>query len=334
MNRRAIVAIVLWLAAAPCAHALDWISIAPNPTYSRDLSMGAEYRRGLLGATVAEHQSGGAVAVQGACRAPRGPAPESRRPVATGRVPPLRSTVAERGEELADGLRLLAGGAAFQTRILTVAALLTQPVMRQGDTLRYRDYGHETALREHQNSLVFSLALHPRVSVGGRIDRYYQWDAPEGEGYSYGVILRPRGVNVGVQYQHYPDSLARVWHPLDRRSNEGTNAAVAVVRDNFTVSFQVMNLTQSANPAFLEPHAGIEWRPVRSVALRAGAVEFSRSHRWAWTAGFGLLDANWLHRRENRLRLPDDVLQVAVGVVYDRNTPVQGISSLTCAWRF
>ncbi len=342
MNRRLRAALLLVLATVPCAHALEWITLAPNPGCTRDLGMSTS--------TVALSYAPQSQSIN--------PAGLSLYGVRTGRRAVLllnpgglwqlnnyRRDDAEArsaGEQVADGLRLVTTGAAIQMQILSAAVLLSQPVMNWADSVRYRDYDRHTALADHQNSLLVSLALHPRVSVGGRIDRYFRGDHPGGEGYSYGVILRPRGVRVGVQYQHYPATGVRVWHPLDRRSNESTSAGVAIVRDDFAVSVEVMNLTQSANPAFLEPHAGMEWRPVRALALRAGGVvfsrtgepQFSRSQRWAWTAGLGMLDANWLRRRDDRWRLPDDILQLAVGVIYDRRVPIQGITSLTCAWHF
>jgi hypothetical protein len=176
--------------------------------------------------------------------------------------------------------------------------------------------------------------LHPRVSVGGRIDRYFSFDSPEGTAYSYGVILRPRGVSLGLQYQHYPTSGPRVWHPLDHRGDQTTTAGIAIERENVTVSVQVMNLTRSDGPAFLEPHAGVEWRPVRALSLRAGGVEYTGSPRWAWTSGIGLLDANWFRSRPSRLAVPDEILQAAIAVIYDKRTPEVGIGSLTCSWRF
>lgn len=334
-------ALILLVLMAPAARALDWITIAPNPAYTRDFSMAAS--------TVALSYPPQSQSIN-----PAGLTLFNRRTERRGvlilnpgglwqlsNYHRFESEDRSGGEAVTDGLRLLTGGVALQIHILNVAALLSQPVMEPRETDRYLDYENHSALPEHQNSILFSFALHPRVSVGGRIDRYYRWDTPGGEGYSYGVILRPRGVRVGVQYQHYPGSGNRVWHPLDRRSNEGTTAGVAIEGEYLTVSFQVMNLTQSANVAFLEPHAGIQWRPARALALRAGGVvfsrtaekEYSRSQRWAWTAGLGFLDANWLRQRENRSLVPDDILQLGVGVIYDRRAPIQGITSLTCAWR-
>jgi hypothetical protein len=47
-----------------------------------------------------------------------------------------------------------------------------------------------------------------------------------------------------------------------------------------------------------------------------------------------LLDANSLRPRAQRLAVPDDVLQFAVGVTYLRRTPELAMGSLTVAWRF
>ncbi|HEY3294849.1 MAG TPA: hypothetical protein VGL38_05390 [bacterium] len=315
------------------ALAFEWIAVAPNPAYSRDLAMGAS--------TLAMSFAPQSQSINPAGLTLFSPRDDFHATVFLNpgglwqlknyadREAGSRPSLARAG----DGARLLLHGAALQSHIITLAAFVSQPVMARDDTARYHRFEQRSSLDYHQNSLSMSLALHPRVSVGGRVDRYYRYDRPEGESYSYGVILRPRGMNVGVQYQRFPASGARVWHPLDRRSDQSTSAGVAVVRETFTVSAQVMNLTQSDQPAFLEPHAGFEWRPVRALAIRAGGVQFSRSADWAWTSGIGLLDANWLRSKVARLLVPDDVLQVAVAVVYHRRTPRLGIGSLTCAWR-
>lgn len=328
-----LAAVLLFFVFVPRAAALEWISVAPNPAYSRDLAMGAS--------TVAL-----SYAPQSQSTNPAGftlfdPRTDFH---ATAFLNPgglwqLKNYADHEAAErkspavFGDGARLLLHGVGMQTRILNLAVLISQPVMYDGNTARYRRFERSSSLDLHQNSLLMSLALHPRVSVGGRVDRYYSYDRPEGDGYSYGVILRPRGLNVGVEYQRFPVTAPRVLHPLDRRGDQSTSAGVAMVRETFTATFQVMNLTQSDQPAFLEPHMGMEWRPVRALALRAGGVQFSRSANWAWTTGIGLLDANWLRNKVARLLVPDEVLQLAVAVIYHRRTPTLGIGSLTCAWR-
>jgi hypothetical protein len=315
------------------AFGLEWIGIAPNPAYTRDLSMGAS--------TVALNWAPQSQSTNPAGLALFDPRQSIRATVFfnPGGLYQLRpywrdkSEARSSSEQIADGLRLLLGSAAVQFHAIQAAVLLTQPVMTDGDTARYSNYSHHTPLDYYQSSLMVSLALHPRVSLGGRLDRYYSYDTPMGEAYSYGVILRPRHVTLGVQYQRFPASGKRLWHPLDRRDDQTTTAGVAVDGNNVTLSVQVMNLTQSDHRAFLEPHAGVEWRITRGIALRAGGLQYSGSARWAWTTGIGLLDANWIRNRALRLLVPDEVLQVGLAVIYNKRTPILGIGSLTCAWR-
>lgn len=332
--RLLLAAAVLLFAYLSDAFALEWITIAPNPAYSRDLAMGSS--------TVALSCAPQSMSTNPAGLTLFDPRDDFHASLILnpGGLWQLsnyaRSEAANRGTaaQIGDGARLLVSGAALQLRIFSLAAMMSQPVMDQGDTARYRRFARRSSLDYHQNSLLIAWSLHPRVSVGGRLDRYYRYDLPQATGYSYGVILRPRGVNVGVEYQRFPASGIRVWHPLDRRGDQSTSAGIAILRANFTATFQFMNLTQSDQPAFLEPHAGMEWRPFRFLALRAGGVQFSRSANWAWTTGIGLLDANWLRSKAARLLVPDEVLQLAVAVIYHRRVPQLGISSLTCAWRF
>jgi hypothetical protein len=313
--------------------AIQWFSMLPNPSASRDLAMG--------GSTVAlfyapHSQSFNPAGLQCFSRDPERRLTLFANP---GGMWQLRNYVAHEAEDVpdlqqaVDAVRLLTTGIAVNRRILTMALLLSQPVMEENDIERFRNYENRSALGLHQNSIVMNLRLHPRVSVGGRVDRYYRYAYPEDEAFSYGVILKPRGIQVGVQYQRYPSSGPRHWHPLDHRSDASTTAGIAIDRENLKVTFQVMNLTNSDEDAFLEPSGGVEWRPVRSIALRAGGVQFSRSQRWALTTGIGLVDANWIRNRVARLLVPDDLVQFALAIIYRQRKPEIGIGSLTFGWR-
>jgi hypothetical protein len=335
MMRREIVLCLLALALFSArAQAVNWITIAPNPAYSRDLAMGSS-TVALSYAPQSQSINPAGLSLFNTRTALRASVIVNPGGLWQIRNYTLHSAAGRPALEQAwDVTRLAVGTVALQSYIVRVAAAFSQPVMDATDSTRYSDFRNGTSLDYHQNSLLVSLALHPRVSIGGRVDRYYRFDAPEGDAYCYGVILRPKNVSVGVQYQRFPASGARLWHPLDRRADQTTTAGVAMEQRNFTFTFQVMNLTQKDASAFLEPHTGVEWRPVPAIALRAGGMIFSRTARWAWTGGLSLLDANALHNRLLRLIVPDEVLQVAVGVTYHHRTPVAGVSSLTCAWRF
>jgi hypothetical protein len=229
--------------------------------------------------------------------------------------------------------RLLINSLAVRWKIATLAGILSQPVMKSGLASRYEGYEQSSGLDQHENSLLLALNLHRRISVGGRVDRYYRYSVPEGEGYSYGVILRPRNVTLAVQYQRFPASGARIWHPLDRRRDQTVSAGLAFAEGEWLVTAQVMNLTASGDSLRLEPRLGAEWRPWRYLGMRAGIVSFSDNERWAWTSGISLMDANWFRHKFARLPVPDDILQAAVAILYHRRIPTLGIGSLTLSVR-
>jgi hypothetical protein len=138
---------------------------------------------------------------------------------------------------------------------------------------------------------------------------------------------------VGLHYQRFPATGERWLHPLDRRVDRGTTASVAIQQPSYSLAFQLMNLAQPSEMAFLEPRVGIEWRPVRALALRTGGSLYSQSRRATVTGGFGLLDANWLRDRQNRLPIPEDVLSIGFAMVYESGRPIEALTALTLAWR-
>ena len=332
--RRIFLFAVLLFAATQNSWALDWIYLIPNPAYSRDLAMGASTLALSYPPQSQSINPAGFVAFPG--KAEEGASiflnpggawqlAQYRNDEATGR---------SEWDQVTESARLIVNSAAVKWKVVTVAGIFGQPVMLRNDTVRYHDFENTSSLVHHQNSLLFALNLHRRIAVAGRVDRYYRYSDPLGEGYSYGIIMRPKNVELAVQYQRFPASGATVWHPLDRRSDQTITAGFAIVQRAWTVSAQVMNLEQSSDTLNLEPRLGFEWRPSRIIALRAGAASYSEANRWAWTGGVGILDANWLRPKARRLPVPDDILQAAVGVIYRGRVPELGVGSLTLSWRF
>jgi hypothetical protein len=314
--------------------AVEWIALTPNPSYSRDLALGAST---IALAYPPQSESINAAGLTLFDSRSHRFGTLTLNPLAPLQIAHYRHAEADGRrhlEQVAETARLLVNSVAYRNSYLTLALLMSRPVMSPDSPATYDDYPRHSSLASHQNSIVGVLHLHRRVSLGGRIDRYYGYSYPRGDGYSYGVILRPRGMAIGVQYQRYPGSGIRVWHPFDRRDDGTTAAGLAWNRGDATFCAQVMNLTQPDRRAYLEPHAGIEWRPVRALALRAGGMLYSRSPRWSWTGGVSLLDANWFRPRAARLLVPDEVIQAAVAVQYRHRVPELGLFSLSCAWRW
>lgn len=315
------------------AMAVEWIALLPQPGVARDLAMGAA-TGAMYGSTSAGSQNpAGFVAF-----------PQKRRLSAAGvlngngsfqlqeyfdQTADARSSL----QQMGDISSLLVRSVSARFRWAGATAILGEPVMRRTDHTRFREPPDRYALTEYQTSLLATLLVHQRVQVGGRVDFYSRDQKGDGEGFSYGIILKPRGVQVGLHYQRYPATGERWLHPLDRRVDQGTTASVALQQPEYSIAFQLMNLSQSDDLGFLEPRVGAEWRPVRAVALRAGGILFPRSRRAALTGGVGLLDANWFRSKEDRLRMPEDVLSVAAALIYESGRPVEGYTALTLAWR-
>ncbi len=332
--RLLLVAFLIFLSTGRCSFSVEHLKLTPNPGYSRDLSMGASTAALSYPAQSASINPAGLTL-----------APDKSQQRWVLIVNPAggwqlknyfsgehesRPTI----ERISESARLLMRGVGFRYYSFSAMMTFADPVMLSDSSEMFIDYAETSGLQSHRNSVTAVLNLHPRVSLGGQIDRYYNYSKPHGEGYSYGLILRPKVVDIGFQYQKFPASGEWIQHFLDRRRDESISVGVATGTPTFTTAFQLTNVTQSNRSAFLEPHAGCEWRPLRAVALRAGGTAFSRSQTWAWTAGAGLIDANWLRPRSNRLAVPDDVIQFAVANVYQKRQLTSVISSLTCSWRF
>lgn len=316
------------------ALALNWSYLTPNPSYSKDLALAAS-TAALYYTEQTESANPGGLALFDLGRAPGvtvliNPAGAYR----LSRYLDDEKAGHRSAEQFTEAARTVLGSVAYQNQYVSIAGLFARPVMPAGDSLAYSGLEKSSGLASHQNSIQASVRINPRFSFGGRIDRYYHYSTPQGEGYSYGVVFQPKSLTVGLMYQRFPQAGAQIWHPLDRRRDGTTSAGLQWTHRALAATFQVLNLTQPDQLAYLEPHAGFEYNIYDWVRLRTGAALFSRSERWAWSAGLSLVDRNRLLGGSFRPRLPDEILQAAVAVIYRHRVPEIGMFSLTTAWRF
>jgi len=325
--------VVLLLCCAVNVFAVEWTSLLPQPGAARDISMGCA-TSALFGTTAATSQNPAGITVfPKEKRTALGAIVNGNGPAQLGAYFDQTATNRSGIQQAGDISSLLIRSISARHRWAAATAILGEPVMNRNDPNRFRPPPDVYALTEYQTALVLNLLLHSRVQVGGRVDFYSKEQVGDGEGFSYGVILKPHGLQVGLHYQRFPATGERWLHPLDRRVDRGTTASLALQQPSYSIAFQLMNLAQTSDMAFLEPRFGAEWRPVRAVALRCGGSVYSQSRRSMVTAGVGLIDANWLRHRDDRLAFPEDVLSLAAALIYDRGRPVEGLTALTLAWR-
>ncbi len=328
-----MIRLLLVLAFAAQTFAFQWTPLLIQSGVARDFAMGSA--TGALFGSMSTESGNPAGFV---------PFPFEKRIGVTGvlqgngvlQLPDYFDTAADRRttiSQIADVSSLFVRSVSARHRWLAVSGILAEPVMQRDDQTRFDDTPDKHTLAEYQTSLLLHLQMHKRVQVGGRVDFYSRNFKGDGEGFSYGVILKPRGLQVGLHYQRFPVTGPRWLHPLDRRVDKGTTASIALQRSVYSLAFQLTNLSETEGLGYLEPRLGAEWRPARALALRAGGSLFTRSRGAVATAGIGLLDANWFRNREDRLRVPEDLLSFAMAIVYDAGRPVQGYTTMTLAWR-
>jgi hypothetical protein len=187
----------------------------------------------------------------------------------------------------------------------------------------------------HTNTIMMRIKLHPLVSVGWEAFGFTHFDKIDQFGYSYGVLLKPgKKVEVGVCYLDNPSHYSNLTHPLERLENRTVNLGICAHLSSSTqISLDLRNITDQNQPAFLEPHFGVEQTVKRYAALRAGGFVFTDSNRKMLSTGIGLLDWNYFFRWSRRLALPNYAIQYGVAFEFtDRLDKVW--HSLTCCVRF
>ena len=149
------------------------------------------------------------------------------------------------------------------------------------------------------NRAFFRLKLHPKILVGVSAELFTEGRSIEAIGYSYGVILKPGKLNAGVFYYILPKSRESGFLLNDRIANETINAGIswkpAAVIEIFA---DLRNLSEENQPAYLEPHTGIEISPFKHASFRAGFYQRERKEG-IFSFGIGLLNLDDFRARDD-----------------------------------
>ena len=144
----------------------------------------------------------------------------------------------------------------------------------------------------YSNRMFLQFELHEKVALGLSAEFFCEAGKVRGVGWSYGVLIKPGKVSVGVFYYLLPFKYRNELLARDRIVEDTVNAGLAWQPFRFLKCYlDLRNLSEENSPAFLEPHLGLETLIWEHTALRAGYYrEENESH--AFTIGLGLLDLN------------------------------------------
>lgn len=210
-------------------------------------------------------------------------------------------------DDLLTGLSLLVKGVTFSTESWDFGLLLGERGLGLPDEFVPRSATSVSGYRQnHSHSLVASLKLAKKVSLGGTIshlmgsDKSNNSDFVDGFSVSYGILLQPESrLRVGVSYMNLPDSLTQFRTRLERLVDEAINVGVSYQPfDGTLLSLDLRNLSEESLQASREAHFGFEQVVMSHFALRAGFFSQSDGAN-IFSGGIGLFDWNGVFGSES-----------------------------------
>jgi hypothetical protein len=161
--------------------------------------------------------------------------------------------------------------------------------------------------QNHSHSIVASLKLARRVSVGGSASYLVQsnaaspFKAATGGAISYGILMQPESnLRIGVFYTNFADTLGDFRSHLLRLADESVNIGASYSPfPGTSLALDLRNLGEEGGVAAREVHSGIEQILFSHLALRAGFFRKDNDYN-TFSFGVGLFDGNYLFRPEKR----------------------------------
>jgi len=191
---------------------------------------------------------------------------------------------------------------------IDIGVLFGEESLRNQVRLERRDFFNGSKYEtERNNSLGFSFALAPRVSLGFAGEMFIRnrdWHKLR-FGYRYGLVVQPRtNIAVGLCYMDFPDEYKNDRVPLERLSDETLNVGISYAPWTFLqMALDIRNVSDEDKSAAREPHLGLELQPLRHLILRGGYARSTDGKLETFSFGLGLLDVNrfiWKTRSHDR----------------------------------
>ena len=154
----------------------------------------------------------------------------------------------------------------------------------------------------YYNRLFLQFELHEKIALGVSAELFSKEYKVESIGVSYGVMIKPGKMSVGVFYYMLPERNQYDFLPTDRVAEETVNAGLSWEPTKIFKCFvDLRNVSEENSPAFLEPHLGIETTPWIHTSLRAGFYREEGIEN-AFMFGFGFCNLNYFRDLDDRSR--------------------------------
>ena len=195
----------------------------------------------------------------------------------------------------------------------------------QGKSKTSRLFDYFPLYDDYYNRLFLQFELHEKIALGVSAELFSENHKIESVGVSYGVLIKPGKMSVGVFYYMLPERNQYDFLEYDRIAEETVNAGLSWEATKiFKCFFDLRNLSEEDSPAFLEPHVGFEATPWIHTSLRAGFYKEDGVEN-AFSFGVGLLDLNYFRALDDRSRQKEYLLDYDLSLMPD-NTMMHALS--------
>ena len=213
---------------------------------------------------------------------------------------------------------LFVKGFAISYRLVNIGAVFSEQYPPGLEAKKF--FGYYPIFDSYYNRIFLQLDLDKRVAVGVSARLFMIDQEIDRVGYSYGVLLKPGKLNVGVFYSILPEKYSQVFHPVKRLIKDSINAGISWEMPHFMKWYLgLRNLSEEGEDAFLEPHAAAEIVMLKHLSLRGGYYR-ENGQKDAFTIGVGLLDLNEFRALEDELSQRDFVIDYGFSILPDENT--------------
>lgn len=185
---------------------------------------------------------------------------------------------------------LLFKGIGLSYRAISIGVILGEQMPQ--DYSNKKMFQYYPIYDHYFNRIIVKMELDEKVMVGVSAEMFSSDTQIKAVGFTYGVILKPGKLNVGVFYSMLPKGYESVMLPNQRLADETVNAGMSWQPCKYIKGYLgLRNISEENQTTFLEPHSGMEMIPWKHTALRAGYYH-EKGEGSAFSLGLGVLDLN------------------------------------------
>ncbi|MFC1568604.1 hypothetical protein ACFL4L_00080 [bacterium] len=190
-------------------------------------------------------------------------------------------------------IALFMPGIIFQFNRISIGILTGEESLAQLSRLERTSWLDASHYETSRNlDIAIRMRFAPRVSMGIAIESIEQYPEKGRKrwAYRYGILVKPKPyLQVGLCYYNFDNRISNTRMNLERLPDETLNIGIAIQPwSKMLLSADIRNVSDDQRDATLEPHMGIEIKPIEQLKLRGGFFHRQDIKRDTYSTGIGM----------------------------------------------